>query len=302
MMLDPLDGVAVFVATVHAGSFARAAEQLGVTRSAVGKTIARLEERLQTRLFHRSTRSLALTEEGRLYFESCQRALDTLGAAAAQLESGRTEVTGRLRVTLPVLFGRHCVAPVLLAWAAGHPALELELAFSDRSMDLFADGFDLAIRIGPLPPDGMLRARRLLIMRKLLCAAPGYLQRCGTPQQIEDLPAHEHLVYRRGEHLQPIQYEAAGGRLIELQPRGRLRLDDLSAIVDAAVAGLGLAWVPAWLVQDELASGQLLPLLGQHRSAPMEAHAVWAADAPMPLRLRQAVDELVQVLPARVPG
>lgn len=301
MMLDPLDGVAVFVATVHAGSFARAAEQLGVTRSAVGKSIARLEERLQARLFHRSTRSLNLTEEGRVYFESCQRALDTLGAAASQLESGRKEVTGRLRVTLPVLFGRRCVAPVLLAWAAQHPALELELGFSDRSMDLFADGFDLAIRIGPLPPDGTLRARRLLTMRKLLCAAPDYLQRRGTPQQIDELHAHEHLVYRRGEYVQPLQFETAQG-LVELVPRGRIRLDDLSAIVDASVAGLGLAWVPAWLVQDELASGRLLPLLGQHRSAPMEAHAVWAADAPMPLRLRQAVDELVQTLPQRVPG
>ncbi|URI07239.1 LysR family transcriptional regulator [Aquincola tertiaricarbonis] len=301
MLADPLDGVAVFVETVRAGSFARAAEHLSVTRSAVGKTIARLEERLQVRLFHRSTRSLSLTEDGRLYHESCQRALDLLGAAESLLESGRKDVTGRLRVTAPVLFGRRCVAPVLLAWAARHPALELELSFSDRSMDLFADGFDLAVRMGPLKPDGALRARRLVGMRKLLCAAPAYLQRRGTPQQIDELHAHEHLVYRRGEYVQPLQFETAQG-LVELVPRGRIRLDDLSAIVDAAVAGLGLAWVPTWLVHQELAAGQLVPLLTQHLSTPMEMHAVWAAHAPMPLRLRQAVDELVEALPGRVPA
>lgn len=299
MATDPLDGVAVFVETVRAGSFARAAQQLSVTRSAVGKSIARLEERLQVRLFHRSTRSLSLTEDGRLYHESCQRALQMLGAAESLLDSGRKEVTGRLRVTAPVLFGSRCVAPVLLAWAAKHPGLTLEMSLTDRTMDLLADGFDLAVRGGPLRPDGALRARRLLSLRKVLCAAPAYLQRRGTPRQIDDLHDHEHLVYRRGDYVQPLRFETAQG-LVEWVPQGRIHLDDLPAIVDAAVAGMGLAWVPAWQVQQELASGQLVPLLPQHRSVPMELHAVWAADGPMPLRLRQAVDELVEALPGRV--
>lgn len=300
-MQDQLDGVFVFVETVRAGSFARAAERLSVTRSAVGKAITRVEERLRVRLFHRSTRSLTLTEDGRLYYESCQRAIDELAAAESLLESGRKDVTGRLRVSMPVLFGRLCVAPVLLEWAAGHPGLELELSLSDRPVDLIGDGFDLAIRNGALKPDGALRARRLLTQRKVLCAAPAYLERRGTPAEMADLDAHDHLVYRRADFVQPIQFEDEGGQTIELAPAGRVRLDDVSVIVDAALAGMGIAWVPHWLVQHHLASGGLVRLLAGQRSAPLETSAVWAAHQAMPLRLRLAVDLLVERLPLVMP-
>ena len=301
-MQDQLDGVYVFVETVKAGSFARAAERLSVTRSAVGKAVSRVEERLRVRLFHRSTRSLTLTEDGRLYYESCQRAIDELAAAESLLESGRKDVTGRLRVSLPVLFGRLCVAPVLLQWAAAHPGLELELSLSDRPVDLIADGFDLAIRNGVLKPDGALRARRLLTQRKVLCASPAYVERRGRPVAVADLDGHDHLLYRRADRVYPIQFEGEHGQLVEFNPKGRIRLDDLSVIVDAAVAGMGLAWVPDWLVQEQLARGSLVRLLGEHRSAPLETSAVWAANQAMPLRLRLAVDLLVERLPYLMPG
>lgn len=299
-MQDQLDGVFVFVETVKAGSFARAAERLSVTRSAVGKAVTRVEERLRVRLFHRSTRSLTLTEDGRLYYESCQRAIDELAAAESLLESGRKEVTGRLRVTMPSLFGRHCVAPILLAWAAEHPGLDLELSLSDRPVDLISDGFDLAIRNGALKPDGALRARHLLTQRKVLCASPAYLARRGAPMSVADLDVHDHLLYRRADFVHPIQFEDEQRRILEITPRGRLRLDDLSAIVDAAIAGMGLAWVPAWLVREPLAQGRLVRLLSNLRSAPLETSAVWAANQAMPLRLRLAVDLLVEQLPHAV--
>lgn len=299
-MQDQLDGVFVFVETVKAGSFARAAERLSVTRSAVGKAITRVEERLRVRLFHRSTRSLTLTEDGRLYYESCQRAIDELAAAESLLESGRKDVTGRLRVTMPSLFGRHCVAPILLAWAAEHPGLELELNLSDRPVDLIADGFDLAIRNGALKPDGALRARHLLTQRKVLCASQAYLARRGAPMSLADLDAHDHLLYRRADFVHPIQFEDEQRRILEITPRGRLRLDDLSALVDAAMSGLGLAWVPDWLVREPLAQGRLVRLLSDLRSAPLETSAVWAANQAMPLRLRLAVDLLVEQLPHAV--
>lgn len=299
-MQDQLDGVFVFVETVKAGSFARAAERLSVTRSAVGKAITRVEERLRVRLFHRSTRSLTLTEDGRLYYESCQRAIDELAAAESLLESGRKDVTGRLRVTMPSLFGRHCVAPILLAWAADHPGLDLELSLSDRPVDLIADGFDLAIRNGALKPDGALRARHLLTQRKVLCASPAYLAGRGTPMSVADLDVHDHLLYRRSDLVHPIQFEDEQRRILEITPRGRLRLDDLSAIVDAAISGMGLAWVPDWLVREPLAQGRLVRLLSNLRSAPLETSAVWAANQAMPLRLRLAVDLLVERLPHAV--
>lgn len=295
-MQGQLDGVLVFVEAVKAGSFVRAAERLSVTRSAVGKAITRVEERLRVRLFHRSTRSLTLTEDGRLYYESCQRAIDELAAAESLLESGRKDVTGRLRVTMPTLFGRFCVAPALLRWAATHPGLELEINLSDRPVDLISEGFDLAIRNGVLKPDGALRARRLLTQRKRLCASPAYLACRGTPADIADLGTHEHLLYRRADYVQPIQFEGDQGRLIELTPKGRIRMDDLAALVDAAVAGLGVAWVPNWLAQAHLDAGRLVALLPQYTSAPLETHAVWVARQVMPLRLRMAVDTLVAEL------
>lgn len=299
---DQLDGVFVFVETVRAGSFAGAAERLSVTRSAVGKAISRLEERLRVRLFHRSTRSLTLTEDGRIYFESCQRALEELGAAESLLESGRKEVMGRLRVTMPALFGRFCVAPILLEWASGHPGLELELSLSDRPVDLIADGFDLVIRNGALKPDGSLRARRLLVQRKVLCASPEYLQRRGTPEELSELETHDVLVYRRSDYIHPIQFEGERGQSVEVTPKGRFRMDDLSVMADAAIAGLGLAWIPSWLVRDQLASGQLVAVMTNRVSLPLETHAVWAADQATPLRLRLAIDTLVEALPRVVPA
>jgi DNA-binding transcriptional LysR family regulator len=299
-MQDRLDGVFVFVETVRAGSFARAAERLAVTRSAVGKAITRLEERLQVRLFHRSTRSLSLTEDGRIYFESSQRAMDEMAAAESLLESGRKDVSGRLRVTMPVLFGRLCVVPLLLKWAAEHPELELDLSLSDRPVDLIAEGVDLAIRLGTLKPDGSLRARTLLTQRKLLCASPEYLARRGTPMDLDELDRHEHLVYRRADYVQPLQFEGEQGQLVEWIPKGRVRMDDIFAIVEAALAGMGLAWVSSWIVREHLRSGRLVALLPQWRSMPLQTSAVWPAHPSMPLRLRRAVDLLVQELPRMV--
>ena len=158
-----LAGVDAFVAAVETGSFSAAAERLNLTRSAVAKTVARMETRLGARLFHRTTRSLAVTEDGQAYYERCRRAIEEMRAGEAELDSGRREATGRLRVSAPVLFGRRCVAPILARLAARHSKLELELSFSDRLVDLVEDGFDLAIRNSPLGNGaGLIAPHRLL--------------------------------------------------------------------------------------------------------------------------------------------
>lgn len=169
---DRLAGVSAFVASAEAGSFARAAERLGLTRSAVGKAVARLEERLGTRLFVRTTRSLGLTEDGQMFYERCAQALEDLDAAQHMLEAGRREVVGRLRISAPVVFGRHHVAPLLLDLARHHPRLRIEASFTDRQLDFADDGIDLAIRSGELPDSDWLVARRLGMQAMVLCAAP----------------------------------------------------------------------------------------------------------------------------------
>lgn len=296
---DRLDGVTVFVEVVRTGGFSRAAEQLGLTRSAVGKAIARLEARLETRLFHRTTRALSLTDDGRVYHDHCVRALAELQAAEAQLESGRLEVAGRLRVTVPVLFGRHCVAPVLLGLARQHPRLELQLNFSDRPVDVLAEGFDLAIRSGVLGAESEgLRARKLVDQPKVVCASPAYLAEHGRPGAAADLAGHSILLYRRGEHVHTWRLPDATGRTVDVPLPARLLLDDLETIADAAAAGMGLAWLPQWLVRERLRSGALVAVLEESAGAVMACHALWHAAGPMPLRLREAVDALV----ARLPG
>jgi DNA-binding transcriptional LysR family regulator len=189
-MSELLNGIGVFVAAVETGSFSAAAERLHLTRSAVAKTVGRIEARLGVRLFHRTTRTQSLTEDGQLYYERCVRALDEVRAAEAMLDSGRHEVVGRLRVSMPVLFGRRCVAPVLARLAAEHPKLALDLSFSDRLVDLVEDGFDLAIRNGPVGDGTGLMMRRIGLQRMTVCASPAYLATHGTPERLDALAAH----------------------------------------------------------------------------------------------------------------
>jgi DNA-binding transcriptional LysR family regulator len=299
-MRDRFDGVQVFIEAVQAGGFARAAERLALTRSAVGKSIARLEERLGVRLFHRTTRTQNLTEDGQQYYERCLRAIEELRAGESLLESGRRDVVGRLRVSMPLLFGRYCVAPVLLAFAREHPRLELDLSFSDRRVDLIAEGIDLGVRNGALGNGAGLQARRLTSQRKVLCAAPAYLSAKGAPDDIADLAAHETLLYWRADHGQAWQLPDASGKLIDVSVTSRLRFDDLEAIANAAVDGMGLAWLPHWLIRDELLAGSLVALWANRPSASMECYAVWPATQYLPLRSRLAIDALVSELPKRV--
>ncbi len=298
---ERFDGVTVFVEVVRLGGFARAAEHLGLTRSAVGKAMARLEARLATRLFHRTTRVQNLTDDGQIYYEHCLRALSELQAAEAQMQSGRHEVAGRLRVSMPVLFGRHCVAPILLNLARQHPSLDLHLSFSDRPVDVLAEGFDLAIRSGVLGAESEgLRARKLVVQRKRVCASPAYLAAQGRPQSTAELATHSILLYRRADRINVWQLPDTTGRIVDMPLTSRLQLDDLEAVADAATAGLGLAWLPEWLVRERLRTGKLVSILDDQPGATMDCYALWPSTPHMPLRLRLAVDALVEQLPKGV--
>ncbi|MBW9107450.1 LysR family transcriptional regulator [Paraburkholderia phenoliruptrix] len=286
----------LFVEVVEAGGFAKAGERLSLTRSAVGKAIARLEERLGVQLFQRTTRSQSLTEDGQQYYERCLRAIDELRAGETMLENGRREVIGKLRVTLPVLFGRHCVAPILRSYARQHPKLELELSFSDRQVDMIAEGFDVAVRNGRLGNGSTLHARRLVSQRKVLCASPAYLAAWGEPRTLADLTDHDLLPYWRNDHGLVWQLPDATGALVDVPVISRLRFDDLEVIADAAVEGMGLAWLPYWLIRERMQQGELVEIWGDRPSAAMECYAVWPAAQYLPLRSRLAIDVLAAEL------
>lgn len=299
-MRGRLDGVSVFVEAAEAGGFARAAERLALSRSAVGKSIARLETRLGVRLFHRTTRTQSLTEEGQAYYERCLRALEELRVGESMLDSGRREVVGRLRVTMPVLLGRYCVAPLLVEFAKDHPKLELHLCFNDRPVDLVAERFDLAVRNGALGQGNGLHARRLAAWRKVLCASPAYLEARGRPATIASLSEHDALVHWHAGQVYPWLLSDSDTEPNEVRPGGRLRFDDLQAIADAAAAGMGLAWLPYWLVRKRIADGSLVTIWDEQPTATMDSYAVWPTTEYVPLRLRLAIDMLVTKLPNAV--
>ena len=269
-MRDRLDGISVFVEVVEAGGFARAADRLALTRSAVGKSIARLEQRLGVRLFHRTTRSQGLTEEGHLYFEKCVRALDEVRSAEAMLESGRREVAGKLKVTMPVLFGRYCVEPVLLELAQRYPKLELDLRFSEALADLVGEGYDLAIR-NRSPGDGTgLQTRKIAVQFKVFCASPDYLSARGTPSTPDELASHDILMHAgNGQHL-PWIYRDHDADYREAMVRWRLQFDNVEAVVDAALRGFGVAWVPSWLVRRHIDSGRVVQIQPDYPSQPLD--------------------------------
>ncbi|NBD12031.1 MULTISPECIES: LysR family transcriptional regulator [Corallococcus] len=302
-MSDPLQGVSVFVEAVEAGGFSAAAVKLHLSRSAVGKTVARLEERLGVRLFHRTTRAQSLTQDGQVFYERCLRAMNELRAGQALLESGKQEVSGRLRVSAPVLFGRRCVAPILRDLARAHPKLELDLSFNDRLVDLLEDGFDLAIRNGGtrgiVAGDG-LTSRRVSFQRMSVCASPSYLRKHGTPRTLEALARHEALAYVRAGKTRTWLFPQEDGSNVEVVPRARLRFDDLEAIADAAVAGMGLAWLPCWLIRDDVRDKKLVRVLTGHPGLCFDVHALWPTTPHLPVRVRVAIDALAEGLPAFV--
>ncbi len=299
-MLDRLSGVATFVEVAEAGSFAAAASRLGLTRSAVGKIVSRLEGRLGVQLIQRTTRTQRLTEDGQALFERAVNALAELEAAEAALDSGRREPIGRLRVSAPVLLGRRCVAPILLDLARQHPKLEVELSLSDRLTDLVADGVDIAVRRGPLQDSTGTMARRLMGQPMTVCAAPAYLRARGIPRTLDDLATHEVIAYVRGGRASPWRFPLAEGREREVTPRGRLRLDDLEAIADAAEAGLGLAWLPRWLVADRVRRKKLVGVLADVPPLVFDFYAVWPKTLHVASRVRVALSALADRLPAAV--
>ncbi|MGY2400933.1 LysR family transcriptional regulator [Pseudomonas sp. SDO5271_S396] len=288
MAIPRFDGIELFLQVVESGNLTQAAERLNLTRSAVGKGLARLEARLGTRLLQRSTRRQRLTEDGQAYYEHCLRALAELEAAESVLDSGRQQPRGRLRASVPLIFGHHYAAPALWGLMERYPALEIEICFSDRMTDLAQEGFDIAVRIGTLPDTDRLSARRLGEQSVGLAASPAYLQRVGRIESLADLAGHRGIAYR-----------AVAQRSRLSSP---LILDDLQAVADAAIAGVGLAWLPSWLIAHYVLRGQLEAVLPNHRNQPSPIHVVWPAAPHMPAKVRCAIDALVAGTPSCLAG
>lgn len=296
--MDRLASMDVFVKAVDLGSFAAAAAALDLSAPMVGKHVRFLETRLGVRLLNRTTRRQSLTEFGRAYYERCRLILAEAQAADALAADQFRELRGRLRVALPALYGRYCVAPVLLDFARQHPALELDLSLGDPLIDLAEGNFDLAIRTGDLKDEAGVMTRRVARQLMIVCAAPAYIAQHGEPRQIADIHQHATILYARGGRVRSWLFPRGGEAPAEITPQSRFRLDDMGAIADAATAGMGLAWLPSWLVRAELRSGALRQVLQSEAEFPYDCHTLWLATPHLPLKIRAAIDTLSARLPA----
>ncbi len=288
--MDNLNGIVAFVRTAETLSFVAAGRKLGISASAVGKTIAKLEQSLGVRLFHRTTRRVTLTDEGRHFHERCHRILEELRDAEATLSESAQTPRGRLRVSLPVI-GYRFLLPVLPEFRARYPDIELDLDFNDRLVDVVDGGFAAVIRSGQLT-DSSLMSRRLGPFRFVLCAAPAYLERAGAPEVPDDLAAHACVRYRfpTTGKLQPWALAHDGGEPPNL--RAAMTCNNMEALRAAVLAGFGIGYMPDFLARDALACGALVTVLDDYRIAPGQFSVLWPSSRQLSPKLRVFVDFL----------
>ncbi|MEL6062626.1 MULTISPECIES: LysR family transcriptional regulator [unclassified Methylobacterium] len=293
--MNRLAGLSAFVRTADLGSFVAAGRALGLSPSAVGKAVTKLENQLGVRLLQRSTRSLRLTDEGRAFHERCRRILDDLDDAHASVLRSREAPRGRVRISCPIV-AYHLLLPVLPDFLARYPEIEPDLDFSDRLVDLIEEGVDVAIRSGPLP-DGRIMGRALRPFRLLLCAAPAYLDQFGVPRTPRELDGHASIGFRfpnSGKvQVWPLRQPEGDA---EPDRRHRIVCNNMEALHGAVLSGLGVGCMPDFLVAGALRAGTLVPLLLDHLDAPGQFNLIWPSSRHLSPKVRVTVDFIAERL------
>jgi len=290
--MDKLSAMATFVRAVDAGSLSGAARSLPSSLTSVSRQISALERQFGTRLLLRTTRRLALTDEGRILYERARAILGEVKEIEAVLSRDRHQPSGRIRVASPSLMGRLVIAPLLAEFLRRYPALSIDLLLVDRAVDLVEEDIHLAIRIGRLR-DSQLVARKLADLRMIVCASPAYLGRRGVPEAPGDLAHHDCLVFSDAPGSAEWRFadDSKAGRKIRIS--GRLWMNSLDALATAAKEGAGIVRVPSWQAEADLAAGRLVRLLAEYEPAPVPLHLMFQPSRPASPKIRAFVDYLV---------
>ena len=279
--MDRLLAMHVFVRVVESGSFSKAARDFATTQPTVTKMVATTEARLKVRLLNRNTRGVSVTEAGALYFEKCKIIVREADEAENVARTSQTQAHGTLRIGTSVAFGRRVIVPLALDFMARHPQVQLDLSFDDRYTDLVAQGIDVAIRMGKLA-DSSLGARSLGVNPWLIVGSQAYLRQHGTPRTAADLADHAAVIYSSVQGDEVWRLTGPQGAALTVPVKGRLRSNNLSAVLAAARSGLGLAAMPRYVAADSLAGGLVLEVLKDHALPEQEIHAVFPSPKLVP--------------------
>ncbi|CAN7800189.1 LysR family transcriptional regulator [Paraburkholderia hospita] len=289
--LSNINDIALFVGVVNAGSFTVAARQMGLTRSAVGKGIVRLEERLAVRLLNRTPRSLSLTDDGQVFYARCVRILEDLEEAESAMALRSETPNGLLRVSLPITLGQRHVLPVIESFLEAWPQVSAEVTFTDRFVDLIEEGIDIALRIGEPRVDSRLITRTVAQQILIPCASPAYLNARGVPQCPGDLKDHNCLFFLSAGRRQPWLFVEHGEKT-QFNGPGRLQMDSTEALRAAAVDDFGVVYLPTYLVEEDIRAGRLTPLLEAYRQPGDPIRVVYPTRRHLSPKVRLFIDLL----------
>jgi DNA-binding transcriptional LysR family regulator len=291
--VDQLAAMATFVRVVDTGSLSGAARSLPSSLTSVSRQISALEERFGTRLLLRTTRRLALTDDGRILYDRAKSILGELKEVELTLSSGRQEPSGRIRISAPTLMGRLLIAPLLPEFLRRHQSVSVELLLVDRAVDMLEEDVHASLRVGHLP-DSQLVARKLADIQMIVCASPDYLKRSGLPQSPADLSRHDCLVFSDAPGIGEWRFKQNGKTECKIRISGRLWVNSLDALVSAAEEGAGIVRVPSWQVDAELAAGRLRRILVDHEPPPVPLQLLFQPSRLASPKIRVFVDYLVE--------
>lgn len=291
-----INALRIFVAVAEAGSFVAGGKAMGLTRSAAGKALARLEAYLETRLFQRTTRRLSLTTEGHEFYHRCCQILEELEEAESSIRQDAPLPKGILRLTVSEGYGKMIVLPFIREFLQEAPDISIEVSFSDRVVDLVEEGFDLAIRVGNATTSYQYITQVIDRTRPLLVASTDYLRQWGTPESLAELKNHRRLVYGLGAASTAWTLADTEQRQITLNGRNHVRFDSGDAIRIAAITGLGIGFLPTFMVEKEILKGRLVQVLAEARGEEVAIHAIYPNRRHLPARVRAFIDGLKSFL------
>jgi DNA-binding transcriptional LysR family regulator len=293
--MNPFEDMRLFCQVMESGSFTAAAEQLGLSKQFVSRRLIQLEDRLGVRLLNRSTRRLDVTPLGQSYYESALRLLSEIEQVEQGIAGQNSDPRGTIRLSAPLSFAMAHLGCLLPLFLQRHPHVSVEVDLSDRPVDLIGEGYDLVLRIGTLE-DSTLIARRIASVQRVYCASPEYLALRGTPLKPEDLAAHDCLPYGHGRQVQ-WRFQVKG-KLQSLNVSGRMRVNNGELLRDTAIAGLGVTYLPNFIVADALKDGRLVTLLDEYAPEALTLSAVY----PQHRQSSRPVQALVEFLRERLAG